>query len=136
MQVVFTCIKVNWSTFRGSNSTLFVCSPVLSEGQFLKERVCSARSNSLNLLHSERPKLYGTLVHSKWPKLNRVLADLSAIGLKVDPMLEGSLHPLMPPKILPLEKNGGVPIHSNGIVILHDYMKKLLRMETKHVHVF
>ena len=91
---------------------------------------------SFNRIALRQPKLYGTLLHSKWPKLHRVLAILSAIGLTVEPILEGSLPPVMPHKLSPFGKNGGVPIHSNGIVILHDYMKKLLQMEIIHVRVF
>ena len=51
-------IKVNGYTFRGSNSSIFILVYLLNEGSLL------------------------TILHSEQPKLHRVLAILSAIGLK------------------------------------------------------
>ena len=56
---VIVCFKLNGYTFRGSKSAIFIFTSLFKCGQLL------------TLLHSERPKLH------------RVLADLSAIGLKL-----------------------------------------------------
>ena len=60
-------IKVNGYTFRWSHSTFF-----LSLSLTLSFTYFASLLNSGQLL---------TLLHSEWPKLNRVLAFLSAIGL-------------------------------------------------------
>ena len=65
-------IKVNGYLFRESNFVSFVASLSGSTPHFF----AVLGANSLTLLHSERPKLY------------TILAFLSAIGLRVYPILE------------------------------------------------
>ena len=70
------------NTLTGEATLSFSVLSPLSVGSAL-ERICSSRSKfyPLTLLHSELPKCY------------RVLAILSAIGLRADPISEGLHQP-------------------------------------------
>ena len=76
------------STFSEKATLPFLFLLPFSMGVNLQERVCSSRSKFFSLREdSQGSNLFPlTLLHSERPKLYRVLAILSAIGLRVDPL--------------------------------------------------
>ena len=76
---------MNGNSIRGSDSAIYICCLHPQLGSVLKGNnfaPCSHRSKFYPL----------TLLHSKLPKLHRVLAVLRAIGLREDPILEKFVH--------------------------------------------
>ena len=92
-------LDIDWSTFRGSKSAIFIFTSLCFRGQLLRQKK-KLLLFPLTLLHSERPKLYS------------ILAFQSAIGSKVDPLFGELYHKGKPTECYKFDslcKNGRAP---------------------------